>query len=108
MAYVSRAYEWEGGLTELSKRGLLCGQKTGKLDFCEHCVYGKECRVKFSTAVHRTKGTVDYIHSDLLGPSPVVSKGGAQYLLTFIDDYSRKVWVYFLKRKSDVFVTFKQ
>lgn len=67
----------------LIKGALLCGQKTGKLSFCEHCVYGKECRVKFSTAVHRTKGTVDYIHSDLFGPSPVVSKGGAQYL--FVD-----------------------
>ena len=29
-------------------------------------------------------------------------------MLTFIDDYSRKVWVYFLKNKSAVFVTFKQ
>jgi len=51
------------GMTILSR--LLGGQKTGKLSFCEHCVYGKHCRVKFSTAVHRTKGTVDYIHSDL-------------------------------------------
>ena len=108
LLYMRLGHMSERGLTELSKRGLLCGQKKGKLDFCEHCVYGKQCRVKFSTAVHRTKGTVDYIHSNLLGPSPVVSKGGAQYLLTFIDDYSRKVWVYFLKRKSDVFVTFKQ
>ena len=49
----------------LSKRGLLNGQKIGKLDFCEHCVFGKQCRVKFSIANHRTKGTVDYIHSDL-------------------------------------------
>lgn len=76
-----------------------------KLDFCEHCVYGKQGRVKFSTAVHTTKGTVDYIHSDLWGPSPVTSKGGSQYLLTLIDDYSRKVWVYFLKHKSEVFAT---
>ena len=28
--------------------------------------------------------------------------------MTFIDDYSRKVWVYLLKRKADVFITFKQ
>jgi transposase InsO family protein len=28
--------------------------------------------------------------------------------VTFIDDYSRKVWVYLLKRKVDVFITFKQ
>ncbi|GKV43399.1 hypothetical protein SLEP1_g50691 [Rubroshorea leprosula] len=34
----------EKGMMELSKRGLLYGQKIGKLDFCEHCVYGKQCR----------------------------------------------------------------
>ena len=98
----------EAGLSILSKRGLLNGRKIGKLDFCEHYVFGKQCWVKFSIANHKTKGRVDYIHSNLWGPSPVYSKGGYQYLLTFIDDYSRKVWVYFLKNKSAIFVTFKQ
>ncbi|KAL5740548.1 hypothetical protein ACOSQ2_029728 [Xanthoceras sorbifolium] len=95
-------------LSELSRRGLLCSQSTSKLDFCEHCIFGKQKRVSFSTAIHRTKGTLDYIHSDLWGPARVPSKGGARYMLTFIDDYSRKVWVYFLKHKNDVFATFKQ
>ncbi|GKV43027.1 hypothetical protein SLEP1_g50368 [Rubroshorea leprosula] len=98
----------ERGMMELSKRGLLCGRKIGKLDFCEHYVYGKQCRLQFGKGVHQTQGTVDYIHSDLWGPSPVASKGGVVYMLTFIDDYSRKVWVYTLKSKSDVFLTFKQ
>jgi len=31
----------EAGMSILSKRGLLNGQKIGKLDFCEHCVFGK-------------------------------------------------------------------
>ena len=31
----------EKGLTLLSKKGLLCGQSTGKMDFSEHCVFGK-------------------------------------------------------------------
>ena len=55
----------ERGLTILSKRGFLDGQKIGKLDFCEHCVFGKQCKVKFNTGVHRTKGTLNYIHSNL-------------------------------------------
>ncbi|KAG8473472.1 hypothetical protein CXB51_035785 [Gossypium anomalum] len=37
----------------------------------------------------------------------VPSRGGANYMLTFIDDFSRKVWAFFLKQKSDVFSTFK-
>ncbi|GJR45460.1 retrovirus-related pol polyprotein from transposon TNT 1-94 [Tanacetum coccineum] len=48
------------------------------------------------------------ISLDLWGPSRVPSKGGARYMLTFIDDYSRRVWVYILKRKDEVFVNFKQ
>ena len=34
--------------------------------------------------------------------------GGSRYYITFIDDCSRKVWVYFLKNKSDLFDTFKR
>ncbi|KAJ4967885.1 hypothetical protein NE237_014586 [Protea cynaroides] len=97
----------ERGMTILSKRGLLCGDHTTSLDFCEHCVFGKQTQVSFSTSSHTTKGTLDYIHSDLWGPAQVPSKGRALYFLTFIDDYSRKVWVHFLKRKSDVFKNFK-
>ena len=44
----------ERGMDELSKRGLLGGHRTRKLDFCEHCVYGKQYIVKFSIGVHKT------------------------------------------------------
>jgi len=37
----------------------------------------------------------------------VTSSGGARYLLTFIDDFSRKVFVYFLKSKMEVSDTIK-
>jgi hypothetical protein len=52
---------------------------------------------------------LDYIHSDLWGPSQISSKGNdSRYILTFIDDFSRKIWIYFLKEKSQVFKTFKE
>ena len=38
----------------------------------------------------------------------MASLGGSRYYVTLIDDFSRKVWVYFLKNKSDVFETFKK
>ncbi|MCI3170686.1 integrase catalytic domain-containing protein, partial [Klebsiella pneumoniae] len=43
---------------------------------------------------------------DLCGPLPVDSFSGFKYLLTFIDDFSRRTWVYFLKLKSEVFNMF--
>ena len=81
----------ETGMSILSQCGLLGDHKIGKLGFYEYCVYGKQTRVKFNNVIHRTKGMVDYIHFDLWGPTFVPSKGGARYLLTFIDDFSRKV-----------------
>ena len=36
------------------------------------------------------------------------SKGGALYFATFIDDHSRKIWVYSLKSKVQVLDVFKQ
>ena len=42
------------------------------------------------------------------GPSPIASIGGVRYYVTFIDDFSRKVWIYFLKQKSEVFQKFKE
>ena len=36
------------------------------------------------------------------------SNKGANYMLTIIDDFSRRVWSFFLKHMSDVFATFKE
>ena len=44
---------------------------------------------------------------DLIGPLPTPSYGGSRYVLTFINDYSRFCWVYFLKLKSEVFEKLK-
>lgn len=78
------------------------------LEFCEHCLFGKEKRLKFFFVVHHTKGTLDYIHSDLWGSSRVPSHSGAKDLLSFIDDFSIKVWVYILKIKDESFAKFKE
>ena len=54
----------ERGMQILSKNDLLGGHKVKILEFCEHCVFGKLHRSKFLKGIHRTKGTLDYIHSD--------------------------------------------
>jgi transposase InsO family protein len=36
------------------------------------------------------------------------SIGGSFYFLTFIDDFSRKIWIYFLRHKSETSTKFKE
>ena len=94
------------GLKELDKQGLLEGDKIGDLEFCESCVLGKTTRASFNRSIHKSNDKLEYVHSDLWGPSQQVSLGGNSYFLSIIDDYSRRVWVYTLKSKDQVFEKF--
>jgi hypothetical protein len=98
----------EKGIKVLVDRKSFPSLKFLNLNFCKYCVFGKQCRQKFKGGRHIRKGIIDYIHSNVWGSSPTVSPGGSSYFVTFIDDYSSKVWVYLLKIKVDIFNTFKQ
>lgn len=75
---------------------------------CIACLQGKQTRIPFRNInAKRAKSLLQIVHSDLCGPMPEISWGGAKYILTFIDDFSRKIFVYFLKSKDEVFPTFK-
>ena len=48
------------------------------------------------------------IHSDVCGLINVKSLGGVAYFVTFIDDASKKVWVFPTKSKDQVYETFQK
>ena len=48
------------------------------------------------------------MHSDVFGPVKVPSLGKFVYYVSFIDDFSRNTYIYFLKKKSKVFDRFKE
>ncbi|KAH9745518.1 hypothetical protein KPL70_004102 [Citrus sinensis] len=58
-------------------------------------------------SIARSKYILDLIHSDVWESSDI-SMGGAKYMVTFIDDYSRRCWVYPIKKKSHIFPVFKE
>jgi hypothetical protein len=67
---------------------------------CESCILAKQHRKTFRVGEsYRAKHPLEIVHSDLCGPMQTPSISGKLYFLTFIDDFSRKVWVYFLKYK---------
>jgi transposase InsO family protein len=78
------------------------------LNFCKYCVFGKQCRQEFKRGRHISKGILSYIHLYVWGSPLTIYFGGSSYFVTFIDDYSIKVWVYLLKIKSNVFNNFNQ
>lgn len=74
---------------------------------CEGCTLGKHSREAFPhDKAWRASKVLELVHSDVCGPMKIISIGGRKYVLTFIDDFSRKIWTYFLKEKGEVFATF--
>ena len=46
------------------------------------------------------------IHSDVWGPSPEFNNHGFRNYVSFINDFTRMSWIYFLKTKSEILDTF--
>ena len=75
----------------------------------ECCILGKQHRESFPKVVaYRAKQPLELVHTDLCGPMKTQSIGGSCYSFSFIDDYNRKTWVYFLKQRFETFAKFKE
>ncbi|KAL5806123.1 hypothetical protein ACOSQ4_028856 [Xanthoceras sorbifolium] len=99
------------GLRVLAKKEMVIGLPLleNSNHLCEGCIFGKQHRDSFPVGKScRAKQQLQLVHSDICGPMETESHGGNRYFLTFIDDYSRKTWVYFLKQKSKAFGAFKE
>jgi hypothetical protein len=71
---------------------------------CEECILGKHPQEKFDKGkTQRASSPLYLIHSDLMGPfsHPTINK--ERYVLISFDYFSHFTWIYFLKKKSEVF-----
>ncbi|GJW84817.1 retrotransposon protein, putative, ty1-copia subclass [Tanacetum coccineum] len=94
-------------IEKLQHDGLLNSTDIESLGKCVSCMSGKMARKPYSHQVERAKDLLGLIHTDVCGPFRIVSRQGANYFVTFTDDFSRYGYVYLLKHKHEVFETFK-
>ena len=97
--HVRLGYAEEKSLQTLTRHRLLKGTKTCKLNFYEHCVVGKKTRVKFGMANHDIREILEYVHSDVWGPTKTASIGGSYYFVTFFNDLSSHVGVHHASKR---------
>ena len=72
-----------------------------KMQQCEICVTGKLIQKPFQSNSNHSMNILELIHSDVCQVEDL-SIGKARYFITFLDDCSRKIFVYFLKHKDEV------
>ncbi|KAM0969390.1 hypothetical protein COP2_018032 [Malus domestica] len=98
-------------LKNLQKHEMVQGlpQMDEMKEVCEGYAFGKQHRDKFETGkAWKVEKPLELIHTDVCGPMKNASISGNKYFLTFIDDYSRMCWVYFMRFKSEVFNIFRK
>nr|GEU66928.1 retrotransposon protein, putative, Ty1-copia subclass [Tanacetum cinerariifolium] len=107
------AITWHQKLRHMSKQGikillerkLIPGLTKDSLPFCEYCVISKQHHLKFMVSNSKSVSVLELVQSDVW-QALVQSMGGEKYFVSFIDDYSKRCYVYPIK-KSNVFEVFK-
>jgi len=87
------------GIDSIQQPGTVCDS------YCEAKQPRKSYKAEIAT---RTSVVLNLVHTYVCGPFEKASLRGSSYFVSFIDDYSRKAWIYLLNRKSEVFLTFKR
>ena len=67
---------------------------------CKGCTLVKSTKSPFQDSSRKTNNALELVHSDLCRPMFVPSLGGFWYYILFIDDFSKKTWIDFLKCKE--------
>lgn len=98
-------------LKQLSTKNMVLGLKLGSENHleCVVCAKAKISEQPFpKKSLSRSKGILDLVHTDICGPMRTASAGGGSYFVSFIDDKSRKMYIYIIKRRNEVLGIFKQ
>ena len=73
-----------------------------------NCARGKNTKKTFPSSNSKEKGILEIIHSDVCTLMSSSSLTRYVYYVSFIDHFSRKTWIYFMKNKDEVFSKFKE
>ena len=74
---------------------------------CKECILAKQKNISFPIKQFGTTQKLELVHIDLSDPSRTRGFYGERYFMIFFYDFTRMMWVSFLKEKSEAFERFK-
>nr|GEY78520.1 integrase, catalytic region, zinc finger, CCHC-type, peptidase aspartic, catalytic [Tanacetum cinerariifolium] len=92
-------------INDLARNDLVSGIpkfKYHKEHLCPFCDQGKSKKASHPPKpVPNLRQRLHLLHMDLCGPMRIASINGKRYVLVIVDDYSRYMWVHFLRSKDE-------
>jgi len=98
-------------LTQLVSQGMVTGLPKFSMPekLCEGCLVGKRPRNAFKSYLPmRSSCILEVVHSYVCGPFEDHTIGENRYFVSIVDEHSRKLWVYLIKHKDEVFDVFRK
>ena len=80
--------------------------KLEQMDTCKGCTLGKYAKSSFQDRDSRARAILEQVHTDVSGPFSIASTTKQRYYVIFIDDFSRRCWIYFMQKKDQTFSRF--
>ena len=103
---VNKDAQWYGRLRRANGYKIKKNQGVkDDIEICEGCIMGKATVKTFPKSPYgqvETKEVLQLVHSDVMGPMVLKSRGGSKFVVTFIDNYSRYIVAYYIENKSEV------
>nr|CAE03845.1 OSJNBb0089K06.4 [Oryza sativa Japonica Group] len=98
----------EKRMEKLHRDGLLHSFDFESFETYEFCLLGKMTKAPFTGQSERSSELLGLVHIDVCEPMSSTARGGFGYFITFTDDFSRYVYVYLMRHKSESFEKFKE
>lgn len=99
-------------LAQLARDALVLGLpeiQTQQVGVCDACQAGKQHRTPFKSGDSwQASQVLQLVHVDICGPMATPFVLGSRYFLLIFYDFNRKMWVYFLAKKSEAFTIFQK
>ena len=112
--FVDSSYLWHARLGHLNFKYLKFMSKHGMISYkhddekkCEICIQAKMTKKPFSK-LDRNSIMIELVYFDVCKLNGVLIRGGKRYFITFIDDFSRFIYVYLMRNKDESFDMFKR
>ena len=83
--------------------------KSEKMPKCEICAQEKMAKKPFQPATRRASQYLELVHSDIAGPMRTKTiNRNFYYVINFVNDHTRHVWIYLMRKKSKALDKLKQ
>ena len=80
--------------------------KLAQVDRCKGFTMGKYVNFTFHGKENRASRILERVHTDVCGPFSVASITKHKYYVIFVDEFSRKCWIFFMQKKYQTFSKF--